>query len=87
MAPEAFEFFGPFVKRADGFGIGAIEHVATITADSDQAYVMQDPQVLGDGGLLEAERCNDIADGAFLKSQEIEDIAATKRDPTESPAE
>src|SRR5947209_7159257 len=72
-APEAFEFFGPFVKRANGFGIGAVKHVAAVAAYGDQADLMQDAQVLGDGGLLESQRGNDIADGPFLQSEEIKD--------------
>jgi hypothetical protein len=76
MAPEAFKGFGPFVKGANGISIGAVEHVAAIAADVDQADVLEDAEVFGNGGLFEAESTHDITDGAFIESEKRENVAA-----------
>src|SRR5690349_750842 len=76
MAPEAFKGFGPFVEWANGFGIGAVKHVAAVAANMDQADVLEDAQVFGNGGLFEAESIHDITDGAFIESEKREDVAA-----------
>jgi hypothetical protein len=78
VAPKALEGFGPLMERTEGFGLGAIEHVAAVAADGDQADVFEDAEVLGDAGLFEAERVYDVAYGALLESQEGEDSAATR---------
>jgi hypothetical protein len=66
------------VQRAEGFGFGAVEHVAAVAAGGDQADVLEYAEVLGDAGLFEAERVYDVAYGALFASQEGEDSAATR---------
>lgn len=39
MAPEAGERFGPLVEGPDGFGVGAIEHTASVAARAHEADV------------------------------------------------
>src|SRR6266404_6072917 len=78
MTPETRECFGPFVQRAEGFGFGAVEHVAAVSAGGDQANVLEDAEVFGDARLFEAERGDDVAHGALLRGQEGEDSATTR---------
>src|SRR5579863_3332983 len=65
MAPEALEGLGPLVQRANGFGIGAVQHAAAVAANVDQAYVLEHAEVLGDGGLFESQEAQDIATAGF----------------------
>jgi len=78
MLPELLEGVGPLVQRADGVGVGAIEHAAAVAANVDEVDVAKNAEMLGDGGLFDAQARDDIADGAFLKGQEGEDIAAAR---------
>src|SRR6266404_2222001 len=78
MTPKTRECFGPFVHRAEGFGFGAIEHVAAVPAGGDQANVLEDAEVFGDARLFEAERGDYVAHGALLQGQEGEDSAAAR---------
>jgi hypothetical protein len=71
VLPEALEGCGPFVERANGLGIGTIEHLAALAANVDQTDVLEDTKVFRDGGLLKAEGVHDIGDGAFLKGEEV----------------
>jgi hypothetical protein len=43
----------------------------------DQADVLEDTQVLRDGGLFEAEGVHDITDGALTEGEKGEDVPAT----------
>src|ERR1700692_3923406 len=63
MLPVALEGSCPLVKRAYGFGVGAVQLLAALTAHSDQPDIAEDAKVLGDGGLLEAAGCHDVSDG------------------------
>src|SRR5258708_8551286 len=76
MLPEALEGFGPVVKRADRFGIGLVKDLAAVAAAADQADVAQHFQMLGYGGLLQAEGCNDLPDRTLLEGQIVQDVAA-----------
>src|SRR6266436_5127442 len=78
MTPETRECFGPFVQRAEGFGFGAVKHVAAVSAGGDQADVLEDAEVFGDARLFEAERGNYVAHGTLLQGQEREDSAAAR---------
>ena len=78
MLPEAFEGFGPFMKRADCLGVGAIEHVAAIAANVNQANVAQHPEVLGDRRLTETQVGNDFADFALLQGEVVQDVPAAR---------
>jgi hypothetical protein len=77
VAPEAFKGGGPLVERADGVGVGFVEHVAAVAADAYQANVLENAEVLGDGRLFEAEAIDDFVYGALLKCEVIQDVAAT----------
>src|SRR5580704_9033626 len=78
MAPEAFEGGSPFVQRANGVGIGAVKHVAAIAADTDEADVFENTEVLRDRRLLNAQAVDDFVDGTFLKGEVVEDVAAAR---------
>src|SRR5260370_30701332 len=77
MLPVALEGSCPLVQRANGFGVGAVELVAAVAAHPNQSHVAQDAEVLGDGGLLEAEGCDDLLDGPLGPGEIAEDLAAT----------
>ena len=64
------------MEGADGFGVSAVELLATLAAHADEADVAQYAEVLGDGGLFEAEGYDDVADGAFGCGEIDEDFAA-----------
>jgi hypothetical protein len=76
VAPEALKGAGPFMERADGFGVGAIEHLAAVPANVNEADFEQDAKMLGDGGLGKPEGGDDSADGALVGDEEGEDVAA-----------
>jgi hypothetical protein len=78
MPPEALEGAGPFVKRADGFGVGAVELLATFAAYVNQAHIAQHAEMLGDGGLLQVKLENDVCDRPFLQGEEAEDVTAAR---------
>src|SRR5580658_3655547 len=78
VAPEAFEARGPLVERADGFGVGSIKHVSAIAADVYQSNVLENAEVLGDGGLLDAQALDDLVDQAFLEDEVVQDVAAAR---------
>jgi hypothetical protein len=52
--------------------------VATIAANVDQTYILEDAQVFGDGGLLEAESVHDITDRTFVESEKGKYVAAPR---------
>jgi len=66
------------MEWADGFGVGAVENLTAIAASGDETNFAENAEVLGDGGLFEAEGGDDIADRAFLESKEGKDLAATR---------
>ena len=78
MAPETLEGASPFVQRTNGVGVRAIEHAAAVAAHANQADVAEDAEMLGDGGLLEAEGAHDITDRTLLQSQEGQNVAAAR---------
>jgi (E)-4-hydroxy-3-methylbut-2-enyl-diphosphate synthase len=78
MAPVPLERAGPFMERLDRLCVGAVEHAATIAADVDKPNFQQDTQMLRDRGLGELQVCHDVADGALLRNQKSEDVAATR---------
>jgi len=65
------------MQGLDGFGIGAIHHAAAVAPDVDQADIAQNAEVLGYRRLAELEGRDDLADGAFLENEVVENIAAT----------
>src|SRR5260370_33989296 len=78
MTPEAREGLGPLMQRTNGFSIGAVQHAAAVAANVNQTDVLEDAEVLGDRGLLEGERVNDITDGTLFESEKAKDIAAAR---------
>jgi len=52
--------------------------VAAVAANMDQADVLEDAEVFGNGGLFEAESVHDITDGAFVESEERQYVAAAR---------
>ena len=78
MLPEALELPGPFVERLDGLGIGAVELLAAVAADADEADVAENAEMFGHGGLFEAEAGDDSTDGLLVESEEEEDLAAAR---------
>jgi hypothetical protein len=78
VVPELFEFAGPFVKRADGVGVGSVKHLAAVTADMDEANIVKHAEMLGDGWLCNAESRNNIADRMFLSSEITKDVAPAR---------
>src|SRR5438270_12241760 len=76
MLPVALEGCGPLVEGANGFGVGAVELLAAMTAHANEPDVAQHAKVLGDGRLLEAEGCDDVSDGPLGAGEVGEDLAA-----------
>ena len=62
------------MQRPDGFGVGAVEHVASLAPDVDQADVAQHLQMLRHGRLAHPEAVDDVADRAFVGGEEREDV-------------
>jgi hypothetical protein len=67
MAPELFEGASPFIERAECCGLRAVKHIPAIAAYGHKADVLEHAQMLGNGGLFEAESRDDIADWALLE--------------------
>src|SRR5260370_25919201 len=63
VLPVTLEGSGPLVKRAYRIGVGPVQLLAALAAHPDQPHVAQHAQVLGDGGLLQAEGCHNLSDG------------------------
>jgi len=76
VPPVSLKCSGPFVERLDGFCIGAIEHLAAVAADVDEADFEQDAEVLGDGWLWQIEGGDDVVYGALPGDEEAENVAA-----------
>jgi hypothetical protein len=62
--------------RIDALGGGAVDAAAAVAADGDEVGVEEDAEVLGDGGLGEAEGGDELADGALALAKAVEDGAA-----------
>jgi hypothetical protein len=74
VAPVAFETAGPFVDRPDCLRVRTIKRVAAVAPHLDQPDLEEHPKVFGDGGLGEVEGLHDLADRAFARGQEVEDV-------------
>ena len=66
------------MQRAKGFRPGAIQHAPAFTAGANEANIAQHAQMLGDGGLLQAQAEDDLADGTFLGREIVEDLTAAR---------
>src|SRR5215469_16879879 len=51
VLPMAFEGARPVMQRSDGAGVGAVEHLAAVAANFDQADFEQNAKVLRNGRL------------------------------------
>jgi hypothetical protein len=76
MPPVLLEPASPFMERPDRLGIGAIEHLAAVAADVNEANLEQHAEVLGDGRLRQIECGDDVVYGALLRYEEAENVAA-----------
>src|SRR5205085_404126 len=76
VTPESLESRGPLVKRANRFGICAIEFLPAVAPHVDEADIAEDAEVFRDGRLLQAERGDDLGHGPFLEGEEGKDVAA-----------
>lgn len=78
MLPETLECFRPFVKRPDGFGICAIKNPAALASRAHKAHVAQYAKMLRNRRLRQAQRENNVADGAFLDGEIAENVPAAR---------
>jgi DNA-binding CsgD family transcriptional regulator len=76
MAPVLLENSCPLVERTNRVRVGAVEHLATVTAEVHQTDVPQHLEVLRNGRLAKIELLDDVADVTFLRRQVGEDVAA-----------
>jgi hypothetical protein len=60
VLPVTLEGPGPLVKWTYRFGIGAVQLLSTMASHTNQSHITEHPQVLGDGRLLQAERCHNL---------------------------
>lgn len=74
ITPELFEGAGPLVQGPDGFGIGFVVPVPTVTPDMHQAHVAQNAEMLGDRRLVKSDGGNDLTDRTLTKREEGEDL-------------
>ena len=74
MPPEAFERLRPFVQRPDGLGVRAIEDLASVPSNVDEADVAEHLEVLRHGRLRQLEGVDDVVDWPFV-NEEREDVA------------
>jgi hypothetical protein len=75
VLPVALESGGPFVEGANGIGVGAVELLTALAAHPDEAYVAEDLEVLGDGGLGYSDGGDDVVDRVLIGGEEDEDLA------------
>jgi hypothetical protein len=66
------------VKRSDFLWVRAVEHVAALTPDIDQADVQQYLQVFGHRRLGEPESHNDIAHGMLPWREIFQDVSTSR---------
>ncbi|HVG27684.1 MAG TPA: hypothetical protein VM865_08775 [Acidobacteriaceae bacterium] len=78
MGPIFFEEGRPFVQGAQGFGAGAIELLASLAAQVDEARFAQNPKVLGDGRLVKLQGDGYVADGALASGEEDKNLATPR---------
>jgi hypothetical protein len=66
------------VHRAYGFGVGAVELLASLAAHANQPDVPEHSQVLGNGGLVKAEGCDDLSDGPLISGEIVENLSPAR---------
>ena len=80
MCPEAAEVVEPGVDFAQGGGVEGVDAAGAVDADVGEARVAEDFEVLGDGGLADAELAlderDDLPGGVLAAGEKLEDAAA-----------
>jgi len=77
LTPEALEGARPFVKRPDGFRVGAIEHTPAVAAHVDETGFAEHAKVLRDRRLLQLQTVHDVPDRALLERKKTENLSPT----------
>jgi hypothetical protein len=68
----------PLVEGAQRFRANPIQAPLGIRSDFHEPRLPENAQVFGDGGLAQAERGNQVADGALVGPHEIENPAPVR---------
>src|SRR5207249_4308528 len=74
LVPEPLEGLDPVVNGLEPSAVEPVESLPPRTAHADQAHLAQNPQVLGDLGLRDVERIDDVVDGLLALSEQVEDL-------------
>lgn len=72
-APQLAVGGQPCVEVRERLGADAVLTPLRVHARLHQPRVSQHAQVLGDGGLAEPQRCDELPDGPFALAQQLED--------------
>ncbi len=78
MPPEALESLGPFMQRANGSSIGAIEHAPAPAVRPDKSHVAKNSKMFGNRWLRQAHGDYDFSDGMLAEQEKGEDLAAAR---------
>jgi hypothetical protein len=78
MPPVALECAGPFMERLNSVGVGSVKHLTALPPHLHKTDLEQYTQVLRDGRLRQIESSDDIVDGALLRYEERENVAAAR---------
>src|SRR5262245_18809538 len=70
------EVLDPVVDWLERACVEAIQPLSAFVADVDRPDLAQDAEVFGDLGLGEAEEVDEVVDGVFAESEQIQDLAA-----------
>lgn len=74
--PELTVFRQPIVKLKEGIGFQRIEPPLAIGPHRDEPGLMEDAQVAGHAGLMNADLLDKIVDLSFTATQRFHDAAA-----------
>ena len=75
MAPEMLERLRPLVKRPDRFYVGAVEHLASLPPDMDEADVAEHLEMLRHRGLSHTQPRHDVAHRPLAECEVHQDVA------------
>ena len=76
--PELAVWLEPAVDVGERLGAQAVYPALRVDADFDESHIAQHAQVLRNGGLAHVERIHELADGALLLSQQVEQAPAIR---------
>jgi hypothetical protein len=71
--PEPAVGLEPLVELGQRLGADAIQAALRLRARFDKARVLENAEMLGNGGLADAEAVDELADRAFAVAEQIED--------------